>query len=109
MDYRRMYMALDLRQDIFQPVVARVAKRQDSLADIMRFSYSGIEGWFKVEIVAALGDKVHKLQNKRADLKLWDGTEVEIKAATNFSKYWCIWSTCPVPSRWSRPRKTARS
>ena len=87
-------MALDLRQDIFQPVVARVAKRADSLTDIMRFSYSGIEGWFKVEIVAALGDKVHKLQNKRADLKLWDGTEVEIKAATNFSKYWCI--TNPV-------------
>lgn len=87
-------MALDLRQDIFQPVSARVRKRADSLTNIMCFVNSGIEGWFKVEIVAALGDKIQKLQNKRADLRLTDGTEIEIKAATNFSKYWCI--TDPV-------------
>jgi len=93
-DYGRMYMALDLRQDIFQPVVARIAKRTDSLTNIMRFANSGIEEWFKVEIVAALGDKVDKLQNIGTDLKLQDGTEVEIKAATNFSKDWCI--TQPV-------------
>ena len=83
-------MALDLRQDIFRPVSARVRQRADSLTNIMCFANSGIEGWFKVEIVAALGDKVQKLQNKGADLKLTDGTEIEIKAATNFSKPWCI-------------------
>ena len=87
-------MALDLRQDIFQPVLARVEKRADSLINIMRFANSGIEGWFKVEITAALGEKVDKLQNVGADLKLQDGTEVEIKAATNFGKDWCI--THPV-------------
>jgi len=83
-------MALDLRQDVFDPVVARVTKRADSLDKIMRFANSGMEGWFKVEIAAALGDKVDRLQNVGADLKLQDGTEIEIKAATNFSKYWCI-------------------
>lgn len=83
-------MALDLMQDIFQPVVARVRERGDSLCNIMRFKNSGIEGWFKVEIVAALGNKVCRIQNKEADLKFEDETEVEIKAATNFSKYWCV-------------------
>ena len=87
-------MALDLRQVIFRPVAARVRERADSLTNIIRFANSGIEGWFKVEIVAALGNKVEKIQNTGADLKLTDGTEIEIKAATNFSKSWCI--TDPV-------------
>ena len=83
-------MVLDLNQHIFRLVVERVKERRDSLPNMMRFTNSGIEGWFKVEIVAALGDKVEKIQNKGADLKLTDGTEIEIKAAANFSKPWCI-------------------
>lgn len=83
-------MALDLIQDVFQPVLARVDERGDSLRKIMRLTNSGIEGWFKVEIVAALGNKVQRIRNAEADLMLEDGTQVEIKAATNFSKYWCV-------------------
>ena len=83
-------MGVNLRQAVFRPVATRVRARADSLTNIMRFANSGIEGWFKVEIVAALGDKVEKVQNKGADLRLTDGTCIEIKAATNFSKAWCI-------------------
>ena len=83
-------MALDLKQDIFQPVVAKVKKRIDSLRNVKRFSRAGIEGWFKVEIVAALGDKIASLKNKGPDLGLEDGTYIEIKAATNFDKSWCV-------------------
>ena len=32
----------------------------------------GIEGWFKVEVVAALGDRVQRLCNKGPDLELGD-------------------------------------
>lgn len=83
-------MALDLKQDVFQSVVARVRERADSLRNMMRFHNSGIEGWFKVEIVAALGEKVALVHNKGPDLTLEDGTNIEIKAATNFAKSWCV-------------------
>jgi len=83
-------MALDLNQDVFQPVVARVTERTDSLRSVKRFSNAGIEGWFKVEIVAALGDKVTSLNNVGPDLTLEDQTRIEIKAATNFDKSWCV-------------------
>ena len=82
-------MALDLKQDIFQSVVARVGERGDSLRNMMRFTNSGIEGWFKVEIVASLGEKT-LVNNKGPDLTLEDGTKIEIKAATNFDKNWCV-------------------
>ena len=82
-------MAMDLKQDVFQSVVTRVRERGDSLRSIAHCSNTGIEGWFKVEIVAALGEKT-KVNNKGPDLTLEDGTNVEIKAATDFSKSWCI-------------------
>jgi hypothetical protein len=44
---------------------------------------SGIEGWLKVEVVAALGKKVVKLQNKGPDIILADDTKLELKAATD--------------------------
>lgn len=83
-------MILDLYRDVFQPVVARVTERADSLRSVKRFSNSGIEGWFKVEIVAALGDNVTSIKNVGPDLILENGTNIEIKAATNFDKSWCI-------------------
>ena len=79
-------MRMDLNQDIFEPVAARVRRRIDSLRNIRRFPRTGIEGWFKVEIVAALNKGVRRLQNKGPDLLLVDGTEIEIKAATDFHK-----------------------
>ena len=46
-------MALDLKQDVFQAVVLRITERSDSLRNVKRFTNIGIEGWLKVEIVAA--------------------------------------------------------
>jgi hypothetical protein len=85
-----VHMVLDLYRDVFQPVAARVTERTDSLRSVKHFLNSGIEGWFKVEIVAALGDKVTSIKNVGPDLTLEDGTNIEIKAATNFDKSWCI-------------------
>ena len=83
-------MTLDLNQDVFQPVLKRVIDRRESLRSVRRFSNVGIEGWFKVEIVAALGDKVISIKNDGPDLILEDKTEIEIKAATSFAKSWCV-------------------
>jgi len=83
-------MTLDLKQDVFMPVVARMVERSYSLRNIKRFPRSGIEGWFKVEIIAALGNRVKSVNNKGPDLTLEDGTHVEIKAATNFERNYCI-------------------
>jgi hypothetical protein len=79
-------MSLDLKSDVFEPVAARIAERRDSLLNIKRFPRTGIEGWFKVEILAALGNIVKSLQNVGPDLLLADGTQIEIKAATDFHK-----------------------
>ena len=83
-------MATDLKQDVFEPVLKRVKLRIDSVQNIRRFSRVGIEGWFKVEIVAALGLKVASIKNKGPDLELQDGTFIELKAATSFEKGWII-------------------
>lgn len=81
---------MDLKRDVFQAIVSRITERSDSLREVKRFTNVGIEGWFKVEIVAALDGKVTSLNNKGPDLTLEDQTKIEIKAATNFTKSWCI-------------------
>ena len=83
-------MATDLYRDVFQPVAARVTERTDSLRNVKCFRNCGIEGWLKVEIVAALGDRVARLKNKGPDVELKDKTCIEIKAATNFDMGWCV-------------------
>ena len=74
---------MDLKRDLFLPVAKRLRDRADSLREMRRFPRSGIEGWLKVEVVAALGGKVAKLQNKGPDIVLSTGDKVELKAATN--------------------------
>jgi len=74
---------MDLKRDLFLPVAKRLRDRADSLREMRRFPRSGIEGWLKVEVVAALGEKVTKLQNKGPDIVLSTGDKVELKAATN--------------------------
>jgi len=87
-------MGIDLRKEVFVPVLARMKKRAESLGNVKRFPRAGIEGWFKVEIVAVLGEKVRSLQNKGPDLVIEDGTkdgtEVELKAATDFNRAWFL-------------------
>jgi hypothetical protein len=72
-----------LKAEVFEPVANRVKGRAESLKHVRRFKRSGIEAWFKVEAVAALGDCVEKLQNKGPDLRLRE-VSVELKAATDF-------------------------
>lgn len=79
-------MPLDLKYDIFKPVAARIRQRAESLRKVKRFPKTGIEGWFKVEITVALDEKIRSLQNKGPDIMLDDGTEIELKAATDFHK-----------------------
>jgi hypothetical protein len=81
---------MDLKEDIFLPVASRIRTRADSLRAIKRFARSGIEGWLKVEAVAALDAKIKQVQNTGPDLELGDGTKIELKAATNFELSWII-------------------
>ncbi|HUX97074.1 MAG TPA: hypothetical protein VMV47_15160 [Bacteroidales bacterium] len=85
---------MDLKCEIFDPVAARIRLRIDSLRNIKRFPRTGIEAWFKVEIVAALGQIVRSLNNKGPDLLLDDGSiqglQIEIKAANDFNPSWCF-------------------
>jgi len=81
----------DLKNDILKPIAAHIKKKKDSLIELARFKNMGIEGWLKVEILAALGNKIKKVQNKGPDL-VFEGSEgdieIELKAATNFQLTW---------------------
>jgi hypothetical protein len=83
-----------LRSVVFAPVLARMKMRADSLREVKRFERCGIEGWFKVEVVAALGEKVLAICNKGPDLWLNGGTDagtrLELKAATDFNRNYLI-------------------
>jgi len=87
-------LGFDLTRDVFLPVLKRVKERADSLVAVKRFPRSGIEGWFKVEIVAVLDSKVRALCNRGPDLVLEDGTcegmPIELKASTNFDKRYVV-------------------
>ena len=53
-----------------------------------KFPVTGIEGWFRVEIVTALANSRHAvklLRNKGADLLLESGIDIELKGATDFN------------------------
>ena len=91
---RRRAAPLDLRTDVFAPVLARMRAQEGSLRAMKRFKRTGIEGWFKVEVVAALGNLVRALLNVGPDLLIDDGsdlgTKIELKAATNFDRVWFV-------------------
>jgi hypothetical protein len=75
----------DVKKQIFDPVALRVRDRADSLRPFVVFPRNGIEGWFKVETVAALHNSgvSIKVRNKGPDL-LIGNLSIELKAATNF-------------------------
>ncbi|NIT03469.1 hypothetical protein GTO10_00810 [Candidatus Saccharibacteria bacterium] len=81
----------DLKKDVLEPIANHIKKKRDSLMELARFKNMGIEGWLKVEALAALGNKVKKVQNKGPDL-VFEGPEgdieIELKAATNFQLIW---------------------
>lgn len=51
-----------------------------------RFQASGLEGWFKVEIVTALANTKHAVKeiHPGPDLLLESGIKIELKGATDF-------------------------
>ena len=71
--------------DILSAVKDKVHHRVDSLDSVFRFKRSCIEAWFKVEVVAALGEQVTSLNNRGPDMTLTDGLHIELKAATDFN------------------------
>ena len=71
---------MQLFEDLFCRVVSHLKEVIHSLHEIRRFKGGGIEGWFKVEVVAALADQVMKVQNNGPDLQLTDGRLIELKA-----------------------------
>jgi hypothetical protein len=79
-------MGLDLRSVVFDPVLERMKMRADSLRNVKRFKRTGIEGWFKVEVVATIGARVLAVCNNGPDLLLSDGIGLELKAATDFNR-----------------------
>jgi hypothetical protein len=81
---------MNLKEQLFDPVAKRLMSRDDSLMEVSRFPRTGIEGWLKVEAVAALGDYVEKLQNEGPDRLLRDGFRVELKAATDCNPTWIL-------------------
>lgn len=70
----------ELRESIFKPIAAHLSGRLHILQAIRQFRGGGIEGWFKVEVVAVLASRVDKIRNRGADLLLHDQTEIELKA-----------------------------
>ena len=76
---------MDLKKIIFHPVAAKIRGKADSLKEIKRFPKTGIEGWLKVEVVAALGKKIIALKNQGPDLILKNGLQIELKAATDLN------------------------
>lgn len=75
-------------KEILKKVARRIRDRADSLKPMKRFARSGIEGWLKVETVAALQGEVKSLQNKGPDVILKGEIPIELKAATNFEAGW---------------------
>lgn len=77
-------------KEIFDIVARRVREKKESLRELKRFQSMGIEGWLKVEAIAALGDRVQKVRNRGPDLVLEDNIEIELKAATDFNPKYII-------------------
>jgi hypothetical protein len=68
--------------EIFTAVKTRIAERINSLNGLNALNTKiSFEGWLKVEAINALGQRVDRIQNKGSDLKLNDGSKIELKAS----------------------------
>ena len=69
-------------KSVFNSVKKRVFNRIDSLRNLRVLNSSiSFEGWLKVEAIGALGYKIAKVQNRGPDIRLKDGTIIELKAS----------------------------
>ena len=68
--------------DIFEAVKARILDRLDSLNGLEVLSNTiSFEGWLKVEAINAINKQIDRAQNRGSDLKLNDGSNIELKAS----------------------------
>jgi adenosine/AMP kinase len=84
-------MMLDHAQkEIFLIVANRIKQKKESLRQVKNYENAGIEGWFKVETIAALRDYVKEVRDKDPDLVLEvheNKMEIELIAATDFNPF----------------------
>jgi len=75
-----------LKNIIFPIVLRRIQERKESLINMGKFQSVGLEGWFRVEIIAALGNTQHAVKeiHPSPDLLLESGITIELKGATDF-------------------------
>lgn len=76
-----------LKNVIFPAVLKRIEERKDSLETMGKFDARGLEGWFRIEIVASLANinyPVIDIRNRGVDLVLECGINIELKGRTNF-------------------------
>jgi hypothetical protein len=91
METHKLEEMQEYRNTIFPLIFNRIKQRSESLVAIGKghFNQCGLEGWLKVEAVAALAnDKMHtvqKISNKGVDLALASGLTLELKGATDFN------------------------
>lgn len=77
-----------LKDEVFPIILNRIKERKDSLISMnSKFRSHGLEGWFKVEIIASLANTKHAVKelHPSPDLLLESGIEIELKGATDFS------------------------
>jgi hypothetical protein len=79
----------NLEERIFPAVLKRIQERKDSLVNMGNFQARGLKGWFKVEIVVALENTSHPVEdvkNQGTDLLSEGGIHIELKGQTRASK-----------------------
>lgn len=75
-------------REIFVMVADRVKRNKESLREAKKFRKAGIEGWLKVETIAALRDDVKEVSNKDHDLVVQvheNKLEIELRAESDFN------------------------
>lgn len=78
-----------VKDEVFPIVLNRMKERKNSLINKGKFpNPRGLEGWFMVQIITALVNTKHAIEEfrygNRPDLLLESGIEIELKGATNF-------------------------
>lgn len=84
-----MEQGMDNFETIYYSALNHFRKVIDTLSAIEKLNQNtlGLEGWFRVELVKSLeGTKIiERISNKGADIKMIDGTELELKAAKDLN------------------------
>lgn len=80
-------------ETLINEVACRIETALDSLNNIKKFIGHGIgfEGWFKIEVITALGDNVGPPKNKGADLDVQINgkrCKVELRCKNEFEMSW---------------------